>query len=183
MAEAFIGEIRMFTGDFVPKGWAFCNGEILNINEFQSLFGVLGSKYGGDGKTTFALPDFRGRVPMSFNGDYPIGKSGGSEKVTLNESEMPSHYHSIYKSPVNGFLNVSNGSGNTSDPNQAKSIATSAGLNGMFSTNNPTQTIDCVMGTIESKGTGEAGGGQAHDNMQPYLTVNFIIATDGIFPL
>lgn len=167
--EPFIGEITMFAGNFAPRGWAFCNGQLLPIAQNQALFSILGTTYGGDGRTTFALPDLRGRVPVHAGqgpglSTYPLGSSGGSETVTLTNAQMPNHNHDII---------AFGKAGNTNDP------------------------IDAVMANIGSspaiyskragriakmKPTGKSGGGQPFEIRQPYRTIHYIIALQGVFP-
>ncbi len=172
--DPFIGEIRMFGGNFAPRGWAFCNGQLLSIAQNTALFSLLGTTYGGDGVTTFALPDLRGRTPIHF-GQGPgltprtLGERSGSETVTLTANEMPAHNHAMVAStgiintpsPENAFLGQI-GEGRDAPP--AFVGATSA-----LTTMNP-QSIN------------PSGGSQPHNNMQPYLAVNYIISLEGIYP-
>ena len=164
MAEPFIGEISMFAGNFAPRGWAFCDGQLLAISQNSALFSLLGTTYGGDGRTTFGLPDLRGRVPMH-PGNGPglsprrLGEKGGSEANTLSVNSLPPHVHT---------LSVSNEEGELTSP-VGNSMAVSDDrnyINGSNATNN----------------TGTVGGGQAVNNIPPYLGVHFIIALVGIYP-
>ncbi len=170
MSEPFIGQIVMFGGTFAPRGWAFCNGQLLSIAQNSALFAILGVTYGGNGQTTFALPNMQSRVPihpgqgpgLSY---YDLGQVGGSETVTLNTQQMPAHVHP-------GFVNA------TSEDATGKSP-----INSVMAT---TQNAIYGPSTAEqgaSFTTGIAGGTQPHPNIQPYLCVNFIIATQGIFPV
>jgi len=176
MSEPFIGQITMFGGNFAPRNWAFCQGQLLAIASNQALFSILGTTYGGDGETTFALPDLRGRVPVSSGrgpalSDRRLGSRGGVENVTLNVNEIPAHNHTITAPSLNASANPAN----SNDPAgrmlaMAPAYGDAGGAVAMDSTSIPPHTI------------GDAGGGQRHTNVQPFLTINFIIALQGIFP-
>ncbi|MDQ3898292.1 MAG: tail fiber protein [Actinomycetota bacterium] len=166
MSEPFLGEIMMFAGNFAPRGWAMCNGQILPIAQNTALFSILGTTYGGNGQTTFALPDLRGRVPMHF-GQGPglsartLGEQGGEESVTLIQAQLPQHSHTA---------NATSADATSSKPDGA--VPASGGAYAPASD-----------GTTMSPGFITGGGGnQPHDNMQPYLAINFVIALEGIFP-
>ena len=163
MAEPFIGEIRMFAFNFAPRGWAFCDGQILPINQNQSLYSLLGTTYGGDGRTSFALPDLRGRVPMHYGGGYSLGQKGGAENVTITQTEMPSHNHG---------QEAYGGSGNEKGPSGHLPAKAGDGERN-YSSATPDSSL---------KPTQSVGGGQSHDNMQPYLCIHWIIALQGLFP-
>jgi microcystin-dependent protein len=167
MADPFVAEIRIFPFNFAPRGWAFCNGQILPISQNTALFSLLGTTYGGNGQSTFALPDMQGNVPLHPGQGpglslYDLGQQSGSEFVTLLESEMPAHSHTMraveddgsFFTPVNMYLAAGNSMYNTSAVN----------ANLAFQTLTP------------------AGGSLPHNNMQPYLTLNFCIALQGVFP-
>ncbi len=167
MSEPFLAEIRIVGFNFPPRGWAFCDGQILPINQNQSLYSLLGTTYGGDGRTSFALPELRGRTPIHVgesNGgtDHALGQKTGEETHTLNDSEMPQHTHSLQGTDVlaDGTTPI------------GRLLANSAGLY-----KSPSNLV-----TMRSDNLQSAGGGQAHDNMQPYLAVNFCIALQGTFP-
>lgn len=168
MSEPFIGEIRMFGGNFAPKGWAFCDGRLLAIATNSALFAILGTTFGGNGTTTFALPDLRGRVPMSF-GNGPgltprvLGEMSGEEKHTLISPEMPAHNH---------VVSCNNSGANAGRPGGA--------LPGVSGTSIYDSAADGS--TMNPQMIGIAGGNQAHNNIQPYTVLNFIIALQGIFP-
>lgn len=169
--EPFIGEIKLFAGNFAPRGWAFCDGQLLPINQWQALFSILGTMYGGDGRTTFALPDLRGRVPLHPGtgpglSTYSVGENGGAEQVALNVNQMPTHTHSL-----NANTNVGN------NPNPAgASIADTKGNDKDYMKSGEVNTA------MSAQSIGSTGGGQPHENRQPYLAVNYIIALQGIFP-
>jgi microcystin-dependent protein len=170
MSEPFLGEISMFGGNFAPRGWAFCDGQLLSISQNTALFSLLGTTYGGDGRTTFALPDLRGRVPLHQGqgpglGSYTLGQNGGSENVTLTTGQMPSHNH---------LVNVDTGdNGTTSHPNN-QYLASSGGVS-IYNSVTDSSTLN--PGTVQA-----AGGNQPHANLQPYLCIDFIIALEGIYP-
>lgn len=162
MAEPFLGEIRMMSFAFAPGGWAHCNGQQLPVNQNQALFSLLGTRFGGNGTTTFGLPDMRGRVPLHFGDAAPVGTAGGSETVTLSVAQLPEHSHVV----------------------QATTAAAAAPVpNGALLATGP-ELYSGGSGTVQLAGDmlGMTGGGQAHQNMQPYLTINFCIALQGIFP-
>jgi microcystin-dependent protein len=171
MADPFVAEIRIYPFNFPPKGWAFCNGQLLPLSQNTALFSLLGTTYGGDGKSTFALPDLQGRAPMH-PGQGPglslhdLGETGGSETVTLLESEMPSHPH---------LLRASADPANAQIPNAQLTLARSAG----GSAYSPNAGGVTAMAGIA---LATAGGSLPHNNMQPYLTLNFCIALQGVFP-
>ncbi|WP_205668605.1 tail fiber protein [Ammoniphilus sp. CFH 90114] len=160
--EPFIGEIRIFSFHFAPKGWAQCNGQLMPINQNQALFALLGVTYGGDGRTTFGLPDLRGRVPVHTSTNLYLGERGGSEYHTLNMSEMPSHTHSVAASSM---------------------LATSRNPEGLIWANTDVEAYgtNSLIGLHPSAIT-SVGGGHPHENRQPYRVVNYCIAIQGIFP-
>jgi microcystin-dependent protein len=172
MANQYIGEIRMFAGNFAINEWAECNGQLLDISDYTPLFSIIGTFYGGNGTTNFALPDFRSRVPIHMGqgtslSPYSIGQIGGAENITLTTAEMPGHNHLVacntgggnQASPANGYPAVES-TGTSLDYNSAA-----------------TNEVTMNQATIEN-----AGGSQPHPNIQPYLTVTFLIALEGIFP-
>ena len=170
MGQPYVGEIRMFAGNFAPAGWAFCAGQLLSIAENDTLFTLIGTTYGGDGQSTFALPDLRGRIPIHQGqgpglSSHTIGESSGSENVTLTVNQMPTHPHA--------FMGTSS---NASAANPANAVVAAP------------STIDLyrpatVPGTnLAANALGTVGGSQPHDNLQPYLCVSFIISLFGIFP-
>ena len=171
MSEPFIGEIRMVGFNFAPRGWALCNGQLLSIASNNALFSLLGTYYGGDGRTTFALPNLQGRVPMHYGsgaGLSPrlIGEAAGQESVSLTEAQLPAHTHKARASSLKG---------NTNSP-VGKVWSKDAGVQSATYTSNSADA-DMAAGAIAP-----AGGGQPHNNMPPYLAVNFIIALQGIYP-
>ena len=168
--DPFIGQIVMFGGSFAPRAWALCDGQLLAIAQNNALFSILGTTYGGDGRTTFGLPDLRGRVPIhAGNGaglsNYRLGQKGGAENVTLTEAQLPPHQHTI---------NAVAGTGNTSDPTAAH-FANTGDWDNEYSTAPVTVTMN--PGAVAS-----AGSGQQHPNVQPYQVINFIIALQGTYP-
>ena len=164
MSQPFLGEIKIISWNFAPKGWAFCNGQFLPINQNQALFSILGTTYGGNGQTTFALPDFRGRTPIHVGQGFIEGQRGGEEFHTLTQSEMPQHGH---------FVQGINANANTVDPTGhfLSSIVSFA-----YRTN-PTALTTLHPSTISN-----VGGSQPHENRPPFLVLGFIIALVGIFP-
>ena len=170
MSEPFLAEVRIVGFNFAPRGWAFCDGQILPINQNQSLYSLLGTTYGGDGRTSFALPDLRGRTPIHVgrsNGgaDHTLGSKSGEETHTLSAAEMPQHIHTFH---------ASNDAANTV-PSSSTLLATVP--NRIYADLDPSRKVLLNTGTIAN-----AGGGQAHENMQPYLAINFCIALQGLFP-
>ena len=171
MGDQFIGEIRMFVGNFAPRDWAFCNGQLMPISQNQALFSLIGTTYGGDGRTTFALPDLRGRFPMHF-GNGPgltprsLGQKDGQESVTLMQQEMPAHTHTA---------NASSAYADQASPTGNVWAAEPAGATALYHNDAPDTSMN-------PQAIGMAGGNQSHDNMSPFLCVNFIIALQGLYP-
>lgn len=169
MSEPFVGEIRMFGGSFAPRGWAFCEGQLLAVNQNDALFSLLGTIYGGDGRTTFGLPDMRGRVPVHMGqgpglSDRRLGSKGGEENVTLTTNQMPSHNHTL---------------------NAMTTPATATQISADRTFGHVGVEIYVADGDhvpMSSSSTTPTGGGQAHPNMMPSLGINFIIALVGIYP-
>lgn len=163
MSEPFLGELRLFPiSNYAPRGWAFCDGQILPINQNQALYSLLGTTYGGDGRNTFALPDLRGRVPIHVHPSIPLGTSAGEASHTLTVNEIPQHTHQVMASSANAT--ATNPTGNT----WAQVSAPYAQANSLTPMN--------------SAAIGTAGGSQPHSNMQPYQAMHFCIATTGIYP-
>jgi microcystin-dependent protein len=162
MAEPFLSEIRMMSFNFPPKGWALCNGNLLPINQNQALFSLLGTTYGGDGRVNFGLPNLQGRAPMHMGSGHTLGELGGEQAHTLSISEIPTHVHTA----------------NATNTNGATAVPTGAVL-GAFANayTQPAQLTSLLPASVSS-----VGGSQAHPNMQPFLTINFSIALQGIFP-
>jgi microcystin-dependent protein len=176
MSDPFVAEIRIFAGNFAPKGWASCDGQLLPISQNTALFSLLGTQYGGDGKSNFALPNFQGSAPMHTTqysgsspfGDFPIGTTSGSPNVTLLTSEMPSHSHTLRARPV--VANVFTAANTTAmaKPDPATNLAY--------------LTTATQLTQLNPQVTSFASGDQPHNNMQPFLTLFFIIAMQGVFP-
>ena len=164
MSSPFIGEIRMFAGNFAPVGWAFCNGALIPISENDALFNLIGTTYGGDGQNTFALPNLQSSVPVHVGPGFALGQSGGAETVTLTTSQIPAHSHvpQCFSNP-----------GNSSSP-----------AGGVWASTAPTTIYDNTAPSLAMSpaALGSSGGSQPHDNMVPFLVVNFIISLFGIFP-
>lgn len=171
MSEPFVGEIRMFAGNFAPRGWAFCDGQLLAVSQNDALFSLLGTIYGGDGRTTFGLPDMRGRIPLH-QGEGPglsprrLGSRGGTERVTLTSNELPSHSHDL-----NASTEVA-----TNAEAMGRVLAQSSGMRYVKenSSGGPTDFL--------SRAIGDIGGTQPHINLMPSLCINYIIALFGIYP-
>jgi microcystin-dependent protein len=163
MGTPYLSEIKLVSFGFAPRGWAFCNGQLLPINQNQALFALLGTTYGGNGTTNFALPNLQGRVPIHWGKGYNLGQTGGEQNHTLTINELPTHTHT--PSGTNNTPDKPTPVGNTWANAPGKDAYATAANASM----NPTAI-------------GNAGGGQPHANMQPYLTLNFIIALTGIFP-
>ncbi|AZO40328.1 phage tail protein [Mesorhizobium sp. M7D.F.Ca.US.005.01.1.1] len=162
MAEPFLSEIRMMSFVFPPKGWALCDGQLLPINQNQALFSLLGTTFGGDGQVNFALPDYRGRVPIHVGGSHALGERGGEQAHTLSVAELPTHLH------------VARGTTANADSPVATNNLLATVSNVYTPVANPTSLITGTLAYV--------GGSQAHINMQPFLTISFCIALQGIFP-
>lgn len=164
MAQPYIGEIRMFAGNFAPVGWLFCEGQLLPISENEALFQLIGTTYGGDGESTFALPDLRGRLPIHQGNGFILAETGGAEEITLTVNQIPSHGHAA---------GCRNADGNSVSPNGGlPAINTTANAYGAL----PPQIL------AAPQAVSPTGGSQPHTNFQPYLCVDFIISLYGIFP-
>jgi microcystin-dependent protein len=169
MSDQYLGEVRMFSGNYAPQGWALCNGQVMQISQNEALYSLIGTTYGGDGQTTFALPDFQGRLPVHTGTNpasgtkYPIGQKGGSETVTLIEAELPSHTHVVNSQQLAGTqTSPSNNFWATSTVKQYSNAAANA--------------------VMDSSSISAVGGNQPHDNMMPFFPVTFIIALEGNYP-
>jgi microcystin-dependent protein len=166
MAEPFLSEIRIMSFVFAPKGWALCNGQLLPINQNQPLFSLLGTTFGGDGRVNFALPDLRGRTPIHVGSGHTLGERGGEPAHTLSIAELPTHTH---------VLSASSTDGNAPVPFGPASNILARNASQLY--NPPTNLVALVAGTVTN-----TGGSQAHLNLQPFLTLSFCIALQGIFP-
>ncbi|MBK8506529.1 MAG: phage tail protein [Saprospiraceae bacterium] len=166
MAQPYVGEIRMFAGNFAPAGWMFCEGQLLPISENETLFNLIGTTYGGDGQSTFALPDLRGRLPVHMGNGFILAETGGSEEITLTVAQTPSHTHSF---------GANNSSGGGTSP-AGSVLARNASVDGY------TTDISGGLIPLNPSGISAIGGSQPHTNFAPYLCVDFIISLFGIFP-
>ena len=164
MAQPYIGEIRMFAGNFAPAGWMFCEGQLLPISEYETLFNLIGTTYGGDGQSTFALPDLRGRIPVHQGNGFILAETGGSEEITLTVNQIPAHSHPMLASTGPGTVNAPNGKVTAASPSVTLYIQ------------------DVTDSSLSPNVVGSVGGSQPHINFQPYLCVDFIISLFGIFP-
>jgi microcystin-dependent protein len=164
MAQPYVGEIRMFAGNFAPAGWMFCEGQLLPISENETLFQLIGTTYGGDGQSTFALPDLRGRIPIHQGNGFILAETGGAEEITLTVNQIPAHSH-----PLLATTSVST----VTDPG--------GNLSGQTGTFDGFQTTPGAL-PMAPQSISSVGGSQPHTNFQPYLCVDFIISLFGIFP-
>jgi microcystin-dependent protein len=164
MAQPYVGEIRMFAGNFAPAGWMFCEGQIMPITENETLFQLIGTTYGGDGQSTFGLPDLRGRVPIHMGAGYTLAENGGVETVTLTTAQIPSHSHALLSSGIVG-----------NDPNPGNNLSAESSAISLYQSSNP-------VAAMAPQSVSNIGGSQPHNNFQPYLCVDFIISLFGIFP-
>ena len=163
MSEPFLSEIKIVSFNFPPKGWALCNGQLLPINQNQALFALLGTTYGGNGQTNFALPNLRGRVPIHMGNSHTLGEAAGSSAVTVNIQQLPTHLHAFQGTSLTGDSNVF--------------------TNSHFAVSNtPVYSTPQNLTTLQPNSVTSIGGSQPHNNMMPYLVLNFIIALQGIFP-
>jgi len=178
MSEPFLGEIKIISWNFPPKGWTFCNGQLLPINQNQALFSILGTTYGGDGMRTFGLPNLQGRVPTHVGNGIVLGEMGGETAHTLNISELPAHNHVLVGVNTTGDTSSLNGEIPSSNVVTAQGIAALVG-GGTTPVNLYGSTPNVAMNPATLVPT---GGNQPHENMSPYLVLNFIIALQGIFP-
>jgi microcystin-dependent protein len=177
MSEPFLSEIKLVSFNFPPKGWALCNGQLLPINQNQALFALLGTTYGGNGQTNFALPNLRGRVPVHFGGSHTLGEAAGSTSVTVNIQQLPAHFHLMQAKAAQATLVGG------AIPAATKSLAQAVAATG-----NPPTAVNLYstgltgLTAMNASSISNVGGSQPHNNMMPYLVLNFIIALQGIFP-
>lgn len=162
MSEAYLGEIRMFAGNFAPQGWALCNGQLLSIAENEALYSLLGTTYGGNGQTTFALPDLQGRLPIHVNTTYPLGAKGGTENVTITLNQLPSHNHTVNAS-------------STGTSTSAQNLVWSNASKNIFASSGTTINMNANSITV-------VGGNLPHNNLMPSTTLSFIISLWGTYP-
>jgi microcystin-dependent protein len=164
MAQPYVGEIRMFAGNFAPAGWMFCEGQLLPISENETLFQLIGTTYGGDGQSTFGVPDLRGRIPIHQGNGFTLAETGGAEEITLTVSQIPAHTHPL-------LVNTQQGGQNSPAGNNLAAGKTVS----LFRQAAPSVALAPVT-------VGPVGGSQPHTNFQPYLCIDFIISLFGIFP-
>lgn len=164
MAQPYVGEIRMFAGNFAPAGWMFCEGQLLPISENETLFQLIGTTYGGDGQSTFALPDLRGRIPIHQGNGFILAETGGAEEITLTVSQIPAHSH-----PLLATMTVAN------DQTPSQNVLAQTGTFDGYQSSPPTAAM-------AAQSISAVGGSQPHTNFMPYLCVDFIISLFGIFP-
>jgi len=164
MAQPYVGEIRMFAGNFAPAGWMFCDGQLLPISEYETLFQLIGTTYGGDGQSTFGLPDLRGRLPVHQGNGFILAETGGAEEITLTVNQIPAHSHPMLAS-----------ADPTMTPNAAGNVLGTPPTATPFFAANPNLSL-------APQSVSSVGGSQPHDNFQPYLCISFIISLFGIFP-
>ena len=164
MAQPYVGEIRMFAGNFPPAGWMFCEGQLLPISENETLFQLIGTTYGGDGESTFALPDLRGRIPIHQGNNFILAETGGAEEITLTVQQIPAHSHPLLAAAITGDQITPGGNVPASSFNVTPYIN------------------DAPLGNFNAGAVTIVGGSQPHTNFQPYLCVDFIISLFGIFP-
>ncbi len=162
MSQPYVGEIRMFGGNFAPVGWMFCNGQLLPISEYETLFNLIGTTYGGDGQSTFGLPDLRGRLPVHQGAGFTLAQTGGAETVTLTASTTPAHTHTVSATTNSNTASLPGGNFLAAGPD-------------IYDQNKPgTNTMAPAISSV--------GGSQPHNNFQPYLCISFIISLFGVFP-
>lgn len=164
MAQPYVGEIRMFAGNFAPAGWMFCEGQLLPISENETLFQLIGTTYGGDGESTFGLPDLRGRLPIHQGNGFILAETGGAEEITLTVNQMPAHGHKTMDSSTAG-----------NEPSPINNIWAAQSVVNQYTSVNPVVAAGSPSMT-------PTGGSQPHENRQPYLCVDFIISLYGLFP-
>jgi microcystin-dependent protein len=162
MGTPYVGEIRIFAGNFAPAGWMFCQGQLLPISEYETLFNLIGTTYGGDGQSTFGLPDLRGRLPIHMGQGFVLAETGGNESVTLTTTQIPAHTHPVLATTNSNTASLPGGNYLAANPD-------------IYDQNKPgTSTMAPAISSV--------GGNQPHDNFQPYLCLNFILSLFGIFP-
>jgi len=166
MAQPYVGEIRMFAGNFAPAGWMFCEGQLLPISENETLFQLIGTTYGGDGQSTFGLPDLRGRIPVHMGNGFILAETGGAEEITLTVQQIAAHSHPMLGSALNATM--------TSPTNNVAAT--------MPEVTTFAYGTDLPPAPLNSQSIGPVGGSQPHTNFQPYLCIDFIISLFGIFP-
>jgi microcystin-dependent protein len=190
--EAYMGTVMAWAPNFAPRGWMFCQGQTLSIAQYSALFALLGTTYGGNGQSTFALPNLASRVPLGAGAGpglspYSLGQQSGTESVTLNSGQMPAHNHTV--EVTNSPITVSSANADSAAPTNGSSIAAPGVASGRdftptlgFNSADPDTTLNKATSGTPVVTVGIAGGNQPHENLQPYLALNFIICIEGIFP-
>jgi len=174
MSDSFLGEIRMFAGNYPPQGWALCDGSLLNISQYDMLYSLLDTIYGGDGTTTFGLPDLRSRVPVNMDGAHPLGRPGGQEKVTVTTPQMQGHTHPL--------MATTTGSSNAPAGNYLSTAASSQQGVNVYTTLTAAPVALSSASITPAPGGTSGGAVLPHDNIQPYRCINFIISLAGQYP-
>lgn len=187
MVNPFVGQIALIASDFAPRGWAFCNGQILSVSDYPVLYGLIGNTYGGKVNVSFALPDLRGRVPIHSGqgpglSNYNLSQKGGEETVTLNMLQIPSHTHLATVTDGNASIPVNTTDGNADSTNPATGVLSNIG-NDLYTSSTPNGTYPAaapVTGTAVTNSL--TGGSESHSNIQPYIAINYVISLEGMFP-
>jgi microcystin-dependent protein len=188
MAQPYLGQLILVGFNFAPLGYMFCQGQLLSIAQYSALFQLIGTTYGGDGQTTFALPDLRSRIPIHVGqgpglSNYLLGDVGGTEQITLTVSQMPSHTHAVDTSALTATARCKNAAGNQQTPIGGVPAVEAAGVTATYSNAAPDSSMHASAVSIGGTATAaNSGGTQPHDNLQPYLTLNYCIAVEGVFP-
>ncbi len=181
MSEPFLGQVILFAGNFAPRDWALCDGQVLPINQNQALFALLGTTYGGDGRTTFALPDLRGRAVLHEGAGHALGQRGGAVSVSLTAAELPAHEHTE-SSVAGGLQGHGSDDADSTAPGPGQVLGNLQAPLALHAFSDSEANTTAIGGTSLSAEVADAGSSQAHENRQPYLALNYIIALRGIFP-
>ncbi len=186
MSQPYVGQIILVGFNFAPNGWFPCDGRLLPISQYETLFNLIGTTYGGDGQSTFALPDLRGRVPIhqgvGQGSNYVTGQTGGAEQVTLTTNQIPPHTHALDASHVTAAVACKAGAGNAASPVGNVQAAEAAGVTLPYSSGRPDATMSAALAANTTAASGLTGGSQPHDNMQPFAVMQYCISLFGIYP-